>query len=87
MLVLYEKGYINLYPFFVWYIQILSLYLSYQNLKCIMMDAKKLLKKHLDKNIPKGEYRSEKQLEQLRYDSAIDAINEALIISTKSDEQ
>ena len=52
-----------------------------------MMDAKKLLKKHLDKNIPKGEYRSEKQLEQLRYDSAIDAINEALIISTKSDEQ
>lgn len=42
------------------------------------MDAKQLLKKHLDLNIPKGVYLSEKQLVQLRHDSAIDAINEAL---------
>ncbi len=44
----------------------------------IELDAKKLLKKHLDKNIPKGEYRSEKQLAQLHYEASIDAINEAL---------
>ena len=42
------------------------------------MDAKKLLKKHLDIHIPKGEYISEKQLIQLRYDASIDAINEAI---------
>ena len=42
------------------------------------MDAKKLLKKHLDINIPKHEYKSEKQLIQLRYDASIDAINEAI---------
>tara|TARA_R110000782_G_scaffold124173_1_gene215724 strand:- start:66 stop:311 length:246 start_codon:yes stop_codon:yes gene_type:complete len=44
------------------------------------MEAKKLLKKHLDIHIPKGEYRSKKQLIQLRYDASIDAINEALTI-------
>jgi hypothetical protein len=44
------------------------------------MEAKKLLKKHLDIHIPKGEYRSEKQLIQLRYDASIGAINEALNI-------
>lgn len=42
------------------------------------MDAKKLLKKHLDRHIPKDEWRSEKQLIQHRYDASIDAINEAL---------
>lgn len=45
------------------------------------MEAKKLLKKHLDIQIPKGEYRSEKQLTQLRNDACIDAINEALSIN------
>lgn len=49
------------------------------------MDAKQLLKKHLELNIPKGEYRSAKQLEQLRYDSAIGAINEALELNKKDE--
>lgn len=44
------------------------------------MDAKKLLKKHLDLNIPNGVWRSAKQLEQANYDASIDAINEALLI-------
>lgn len=43
------------------------------------MDAKKLLKKHLDLNTPKGTHLSEKQMEQVRYDASIAAINEALI--------
>lgn len=42
------------------------------------MDAKKLLKKHLDLNIPKGVFMSGKQLEQANYDASIGAINEAL---------
>lgn len=42
------------------------------------MDAKKLLKKHLDLNTPKGTHLSEKQMEQIRYDASIGAINEAL---------
>ena len=44
------------------------------------MDAKKLLKKHLDLNIPKGVFMSGKQLEQANYDASIGAINEALLI-------
>jgi hypothetical protein len=44
------------------------------------MDAKKLLKKHLDLNTPKDTYLSEKQMEQVRYDASISAINEALAI-------
>lgn len=44
------------------------------------MDAKKLLKKHLEIHIPKGIHLSEKQMEQARYDASIDAINEALAI-------
>lgn len=51
------------------------------------MDAKQLLKKHLELNIPKGVYHSEKQLQQLRYDSAIDAINEALQINEPKTEE
>ena len=47
------------------------------------MDAKKLLKKHLDLNTPKGTYLSEKQMEQVRYDASIGAINEALDFKTK----
>ena len=43
------------------------------------MDAKKLLKKHLDLNTPKGTHLSEKQMEQVRYDASIGAINEALV--------
>lgn len=43
------------------------------------MDAKKLLKKHLDLNTPKGTHLSEKQMEQIRYDASIGAINEALV--------
>jgi len=42
------------------------------------MDAKKLLKKHLELNIPKGIFLSPKQIEQHTYDATIDAINEAL---------
>lgn len=42
------------------------------------MDAKKLLKKHLDLNTPKGEYLSDKQMVQVHYDASIGAINEAL---------
>lgn len=42
------------------------------------MEAKKLLKKHLDLNIPKGVFISEKQMEQAKYDASIGAINEAL---------
>ncbi len=42
------------------------------------MDAKKLLKKHLDLNTPKGIYLTDKQLKQIYYDATIDAINEAL---------
>lgn len=42
------------------------------------MDAKKLLKKHLDIHIPKGVWLSPKQIEQATYEATIDAINEAL---------
>lgn len=42
------------------------------------MDAKSLLKKHLDLLIPKGIYSSPKQLENYRYEATINAINEAL---------
>ena len=42
------------------------------------MNAKKLLKKHLDINTPKNKYLSEKQLINLRYEASINAINEAL---------
>jgi len=41
------------------------------------MDAKKLLKKHLDLNIPKDVYLSDKQLDMYRNDTIKDAINEA----------
>ena len=41
------------------------------------MDAKKLLKKHLDLNIPKDVYLSDKQLDMYRNDAIKDAINEA----------
>ena len=51
------------------------------------MEAKKLLKKHLDIHIPKSEYRSGKQLIQLRYDASIDAINEALTIHSVSQQR
>jgi hypothetical protein len=44
------------------------------------MDAKKLLKKHLDLNTPKGTYLSSKQLQQSYNDAVIGAINEALAI-------
>lgn len=44
------------------------------------MEAKKLLKKHLDIHIPKGVFISGKQLEQANYDASIGAINEALLI-------
>jgi hypothetical protein len=44
----------------------------------IELNAKKLLKKHLDINIPKDKFRSVKQLAQLHYEASIDAINEAL---------
>ena len=43
------------------------------------MDAKKLLKKHLELNILKGVFMSGKQLVQANYDASIDAINEALL--------
>jgi hypothetical protein len=42
------------------------------------MDAKKLLKKHLDLLIPKGQYLSDKQIDQLRYEASINALNEVI---------
>lgn len=51
------------------------------------MEAKKILKKHLNIHIPKGKYRSEKELIQLRYDASIDAINEALNVQRVSDSE
>lgn len=42
------------------------------------MEAKKLLKKHMDLNIPNGIHLSEKQLEQAKYDASIGAIEEAI---------
>ncbi len=46
------------------------------------MDAKKLLKKHIDLNTPKGIYLSDRQLIQIHYEASINAINEALTHST-----
>jgi hypothetical protein len=57
--------------------------MSIGNKKIETMEAKKLLKKHLDIHIPKVEYRSEKQLIQLRYHACIDAINEALSTTSR----
>ena len=46
------------------------------------MDAKELYKKHLKLNTPK-EWVSQKQMEMIKYEATIDAINEALTINNK----
>lgn len=48
------------------------------------MKPKNLLSKHLKLHIPEGQYRSEKQLVQLRRDAALDAIQEALDYKVES---
>ncbi len=45
------------------------------------MDAKKLLKKHIELKTPKGIYLSDRQLAQIQYEATINAINEALTYS------
>lgn len=46
------------------------------------MNAKKLYAKHLDLLTPKGVWQSAKQLEQIKYEATINAINEALEIAS-----
>lgn len=48
------------------------------------MDAKKLYKKHLGLNIPKGVYLSDGQIGQYKLDATIDAINEAYELGKSS---